>query len=240
MNDTDVLFERARDAACPHGLASPDVIRKRANRRAQARWAAGTVLTCSAMSIAAVVAWPLMAGEEPVEIAGDSSIQFGGQPTDRVGDVVVHGASLDLPAGWQVLDRPTEDEACLGPASAPRSSCPIRFVVTAAPDTALDNGLDVVRDLMEPCAADDPRLVEVTHHRLEERSTSTYTGRCTQDSPAMTAWALDNRTAYVAAADSTWREEGRAIFDTLTVPEEWPEQPSRTSFGFPTPVEGTS
>ena len=220
MNDFDLL-ENARDTAWEHDLLAPHEIRRRSNRRTQLRRASGAAAAIVSIAIVYAVVRPVNPSR-PEQVATDTSSDVEN----------LNGAEFDLPSGWQVLNRPSAVQVCAGDATQPDTRCPVRIAVADDPQTALENGLDVVPDLMSTCQPDDPRFVEVTH---DTPGTSTYSGRCTANSPVMTAWSYDNRTLYVLATDVRWRSDGADIFDSITVPSYWPQAPAATESATPGP-----
>ena len=217
MTDDLDLLERARETRWERDLVPAQEIRARANRRTQARWGMGGIGGCVSLVVALAAAGSL-GHNEPDRVATET--------IDSSNTMDLLGAEFRLPPGWHVLDRSTLGEVCVGPPTEPAARCPIRVAVASNPKTAPENGLDVVSDLMNPCRPGDAQLVEVRHDQLGTRQTSTYTGRCTSESPAMTAWALDNRAMYLIAADPQWRPDGEAIFNTASVPGSWPQNPT--------------
>lgn len=218
MNDFDLL-DNARDTRWDHDLLAPHEIRRRGNRRAIGRRVSGVVAVAATIATAYAVAGP-MSPPSPEQVAT-------GPSTNAVN---LNGAEFDLPPDWQVLNRPSPGQVCVGDATQPTTSCPVRIAVAEDPETALTNGLDVVPDLMSTCEPDAPQFVEVAHDRP---GTSTYSGRCTADSPVMTAWSFDNRTLYVLATDVRWTPDGADIFNTVNVPTHWPQAPAATESATP-------
>ena len=218
MNDLDLL-ESARETRWEHDLLTPHEVRARGNRRTKVRRVSGAAAALVSIAIVYAAVGP-MNNRSPEQVVT-------GAPFDAEN---LAGAEFDLPPGWEVLNRPSVAQVCVGNATEPDTSCPIRIAVANDPRTALENGLDVVADLMSTCQTDDPQFVEVTHDRP---GTSTYSGRCTADSPVMTAWAFDNRTLYVLTTDVRWRSDGSDIFDTVTVPSYWPQAPAATATATP-------
>lgn len=226
MNDFDLL-ENVRDTRWEHDLLPPHEIRRRGNRRATVRRVSGVVaVAASIATVYAVVG--TMSPPNPEEVVTDPSTNA----------VNLNGAEFDLPPDWQVLNRPSAGHVCVGDATQPTTtSCPVRIAVADDPETALTNGLDVVPDLMSTCEPDEPQFVEVAHDRP---GTSTYSGRCTANSPVMTAWSLDNRTLYVLATDARWRSDGADIFNTINVPTHWPQAPTPAATESATPSLSTA
>lgn len=224
MNDFDLL-ENARDTQWEHALLPPHEIRRRSNRRATVRRVSGVVAVAASIAAAYAVVGP-MSPPSPEQVAIEPSANA----------VNLNGAEFDLPPDWDVLNRPSTSQVCVGDATQPTTSCPVRIAVADDPETALANGLDVVPDLMSTCQADDPQFVEVTHDRP---GTSTYSGRCTANSPVMTAWSFDNRTLYVLATEARWRPDGADIFNTINVPTHWPQAPAPAATESATPSPST-
>ena len=224
MNDYDLL-ENVRDTPWEHDLLAPHEIRARGERRTRIRRVSGAAAALASIAIAIAIAYAVagpMSPPSPVQVATDASSNV----------VNLNGAEFDLPPDWQVLNRPSASQVCVGDATQPTTSCPVRLAVADDPETALVSGLDVVPDLMSTCQPDDPQFVEVTH---DTPGTSTFSGRCTTISPVMTAWSLDNRTLYVLATEARWRSEGADIFDSTTVPSHWPQAPAPTATSSATP-----
>ncbi|RYB96215.1 hypothetical protein EUA06_01130 [Nocardioides glacieisoli] len=220
MNDLDLL-ESARDTRWEHDLPTPHDVRARGNRRTKLRRVSGAAAALVSIAIVYAVVGP-MNNRNPDQVAAD--VPFNAEN--------LNGAEFDLPPGWEVLNRPSVSQVCVGDATEPDTSCPVLMAVANDPQTALENGLDVVADLMSTCQPDDPQFVEVAH---DTPGTSTYSGRCTANSPVMTAWSYDNRTLYVLATEVRWRSDGADIFDTITVPSYWPQAPAATESATPGP-----
>lgn len=226
MNDNIELIDRAREVQWQRPLANPATIRARGRRRTQARWGAGAAAACAVAFVATVAVAPLFGDSDRPQVATDGPAS--------TGDLNLGGTSFRLPATWRVLSEPAAGQACVGPDSD-AAGCAVRVAVTTKPEAMPDEGLDVVPALMASCAASDPRFVEVTHPKP---GTSIYTGSCTQDSPAMTAWALDNRGMYVIATDQRFADEGAAVFENANVPDSWTKQPSAPTSEAPSPLDG--
>lgn len=224
MNDFDLL-ENARDTTWEHDLVSATEIRARGSRRTRVRRVSVAATAFASVAIVYALAGPINA-PSPEQVATDPSTNV----------VNLNGAQLDLPPDWQVLNRPSAGHVCVGDATQPPDSCPVRVAVADDPATALVSGLDVVPDLMTTCEPDDPQFVEVTH---DAPGTTTYSGRCTGDSPVMTAWSFDNRTLYVLAAELRWRADGADIFNSVSVPSHWPQAPAPAVTESATPSSST-
>lgn len=221
MNEFDLL-ENARDTRWDHNLPTPHEIRTRGNRRATGRRASGVVAAAAFIATAYAVLG---------SVGPPSPEQVATGPTANA--LNLNGAEFDLPPDWQVLNRPSAGQVCVGDATQPTTSCPVRIAVADEPSRALVDGLDVVPDLMSTCEPNDPRFVEVAH---ETPGTSTYSGRCTADSPAMTAWSFDSRTLYVLVTDVRWAPDGADIFNTVNVPANWPKVPAPAGTESATPA----
>lgn len=230
MNDELDLLERARESTWPRSLPAPESIRERADRRARTRVTASVTAAACAVVAVSMVAAVLHTGD------GGTTVTTGPDrpaTTARIDDV-----TFVLPTDWEVLVMASAGVACFGPPGYDTGQeCPVLVAVTADPATAPDGGLDAVPALMDSCDPNDPNLVDVTAGRVNGRATSTYLGRCTADSPVMTAWALNNHTMYVIAADPRWTEEGQFVFENATIPAEWPEAPDGSPSDPPTQPE---
>ncbi|HEU0102287.1 MAG TPA: hypothetical protein VFR07_08200, partial [Mycobacteriales bacterium] len=138
-----------------------------------------------------------------------------------------YGVTLVPPAGWVLRPTAAADDrhqACLGPADDP-GACALLLAVSARPRADLDERLDPVQEVLPGCRPEDPRFVQVERTTVGGRPAARWTGRCTEDSPAVTAWALDSYAVMLSVsdpADAAAAEVARATFATVRVPEDWP------------------
>lgn len=227
MNDDEQidLLERARASTWPGPTGTGETVRRKSRHRGLA---AGALTACSVAAAVAIVSVAVAGGN-----AGNETTPTATDP--GASTVELAGVTLALPPAWEVVDSRSAGTACVGPKGTPGNGCPVLVAVSLTPDTAPVDGLDVVPELMSVCDQADPRLVEVVHGQLGSRSTSTFQGSCTSQSPLMTAWALDDRTVFLMARDSRWADDGARIFESLQVPSDWPEAPKAPPSDAPSP-----
>lgn len=203
-------LERARQSSWPETLTSGNDIRKRADRRQRQQWVTGAAGACAIIAAVTFGSGALFDSDDQGQIATE--------PPDSERTIALSDVSFTIPQDWEKLRTPGPGQSCVGPATSAAGECPVLVAVAPEPDTAPEAGLDVVSNLMRVCDVNDPRIVEVVNHKGGPPATSTYAGRCTDAGETMTAWALDNRAAYVLTRDSRWATDAANIFASLQGP----------------------
>ena len=199
-------------------------LRLRAARRRRRRMAMSASGLVAGVSV--VMAYgPGLLGDSGTSVTDRAWVAEG----TRANPVEFFGASVDLPAGWslQPVDGPpAEHWACLtgDTATVSAESCELVLRVAADPARAITEvsdplGVFVTRE----CQPGDPRIVTWEQLTVQARSASHYEVRCTEESAPTSFWQLDNRTVALVASGPDARAHAPAIFESLTVPPDWPE-----------------
>lgn len=210
-------FNRITSTGWPPSSISGPTLRAMATRRRRMRQGAASVATVAALAGGAVI-WQLVLATVPSENVVATTPGVGG------GTVSFRDVTISLPNGWGLdTETPTEATACLRPPGEQEVPCLVQLTVAQSPRAGLTTGVDVVAAMTENCEDEDPRDVSVRHFEVNDRKASAYSGRCTDTSPTVYAWALDNRTMYMMTQREDLVEAVESAFRTVSVPTIWPE-----------------